>query len=226
MQVSIIIPVLNEIAVIEAMLSGLQWARHSECEIIVVDGGSTDHSVQNALAFADRVIVSPPGRALQMNAGAHQAGGDILLFLHVDTELSPGALENLREQVGPAGSVWGRFDVRLSGQPLFFRVIERMMNWRSRWTGIATGDQTVFVSRDLFEQVGGFAEIPLMEDINLSRRLKRYRRPLCLRQTVLTSSRRWEENGILRTIFLMWRLRFAYWRGADPVVLARHYGRG
>lgn len=158
-----------------------------------------------------------------MNAGARQARGDVLMFLHADTVVSAEALAALLTEFPASGRSWGWFDVRLSGRHPMLRVVERLMNVRSRLTGITTGDHAIFVRRATFEEVGGYPDIPLMEDIALSRRLKRASRPLCLAQPVITSSRRWEEKGILRTILLMWRLRLAYALGADPHRLARSY---
>jgi rSAM/selenodomain-associated transferase 2 len=160
-----------------------------------------------------------------MNSGAEQAGGDVLLFLHIDTRLPKDTVLLLQQKMGSDREMWGRFDVRLSGERLLFRIIENLMNWRSRITGIATGDQAIFISRSLYEKVGGYADIPLMEDIELCRRLKCHMRPQCLRQRVQTSARRWEVNGPVKTILLMWRLRFAYWLGADPGQLAERYSQ-
>ncbi len=169
------------------------------------------------------MIVSPPGRAAQMNRGAAIAHGEILLFLHVDTRLPPNADRLITAALDGAGHRWGRFDVRLSGHHPLLRIVEGLMNLRSRLSGISTGDQAIFVRRADFESVGGFPDIALMEDIALSRRLKRLARPCCLRQRLVTSSRRWEANGIVRTIALMWWLRLAYFLGADPARLRKRY---
>lgn len=222
MRVSIIIPVLDESAHIEDCLHNLQSFREEGHEIIVVDGGSQDDTVMKVRALVDNVLLAPRGRASQMNAGMTVANGDVLLFLHADTVLPADACRRVLADLGDAG-IWGRFDVRLSGSGFAFRVIEFFMNRRSRLTGIATGDQAIFVRRDVLQKMGGYSNIPLMEDIDLSRRLKRIKRPLCLRQRVLTSSRRWERGGILSTVWLMWRLRFAYWRGVEPARLAEQY---
>ncbi len=225
MPVSIVIPVLNEATNIVASLDVLQVYRTQGHEIIVVDGGSRDDSVALAEPLADRVLTSEPGRARQMNAGASVARGDALLFLHADTQLPHGACDVIHACL-QAGAQWGRFDVRLSGAAAGLRIIEFMMNLRSRLTKIATGDQAMFVEKSLFLHVGGFDDIPLMEDIALSRRLKKQGTCACLRQCVTTSSRRWEEQGIVKTVRLMWRLRFSYWLGADPARLVRQYYRG
>jgi len=209
---------------ISEALVRLQPLRHQRTEIIVVDGGSTDRSADLARELVSRVIPASMGRAAQMNAGARLAIGDYLLFLHIDTRLPENADLALMK-VFETGAVWGRFDVRLSGDRPLLRIIETSMNWRSRLTGIATGDQAVFVRRDVFEHVGGFPEISLMEDIALSERLKRIARPVCLRERVITSSRRWEQNGTARTILLMWKLRLLYFLGADPATLAAVYYR-
>jgi rSAM/selenodomain-associated transferase 2 len=179
-----------------------------------------------ARPLADAIVLCRQGRGAQMNAGAALAGGDILLFLHADTRLPDEAVPAIRDSLAKSGKAWGRFDVRLSGHQAMLRVVERMMNLRSRLTGIATGDQAMFVRREFFQAAGGFPEIPLMEDIVLSRTLKRISgAPLCLSTPAVTSSRRWEENGILRTILLMWKLRLAFFLGASPERLARRYNR-
>jgi len=223
MLISIIIPVLNEEPVLVESLPRLQAWRQRGCEIIVVDGGSRDHSAEVARAFADRVVLAPQGRAKQMNTGARVAKGEILWFLHADSRPPAGADGLIRQALAEPGVLWGRFDVRLSGDHPLLRLVETLMNSRSRLTAIATGDQGIFVRRVSFEQAGGYPDIPLMEDIALSRVLKRASRPACLRQRLTTSSRRWERNGVLRTIVLMWSLRLAYFLGASPARLARIY---
>lgn len=223
MKVSVIIPVLNEVAALENNLQRLNVLREQGHEIIVVDGGSEDGSQNIAEPQVDQLLASKRGRAAQMNKGAETATGDVLLFLHVDTILPIDGVESIIKNMKPTLNFWGRFDVCLSGGHRFFRVIEMMMNWRSRLSGIATGDQAIFISRKLFLRVQGFSDIPLMEDIEISRRLKKIEPPVCLSQKVVTSSRRWELNGVFKTIWLMWRLRLAYWLGADPVQLARQY---
>jgi rSAM/selenodomain-associated transferase 2 len=224
--ISIIIPTLNEAAGISEYLTPLQPLRADGHEVTVADGGSQDNTVVLAQPLADTVILAPRGRASQMNAGARILRGEILLFLHADTRLPVEADRLIVEGMARSGKGWGRFDVRLSGQHPLLRMVEWMMNTRSRLTGIATGDQAIFVRRDWFDAIGGFPEIPLMEDIELSRRLKRLGPPLCLRPPVITSSRRWEEHGILRTILLMWRLRLAFFLGARPAWLERRYYGG
>ncbi|KAB2924500.1 MAG: glycosyltransferase [Candidatus Contendobacter sp.] len=223
--IAIILPVLNEEAQITACLTLMQPLREQNCELIVVDGGSGDRTVALAEPLADRVIPGPKGRAAQMNAGARQARGDILWFLHADSLPPSDAATLIRVALAPPERQWGRFDVRLSGRHPLLRVVETLMNVRSRLTGIATGDQGIFVRREAFERIGGYPTIALMEDIALSRLLKRQSGPVCLRQRLTTSSRRWERDGILRTILLMWRLRLAYFFGADPDQLARIYYR-
>ncbi|HEV2129722.1 MAG TPA: TIGR04283 family arsenosugar biosynthesis glycosyltransferase [Longimicrobiaceae bacterium] len=222
-QLSVIVPALNEAAGIVSCLQPLQPLRACGHEVIVVDGGSEDATMPLAEPLADRVLTTGRGRARQMNTGARSARGDVLLFLHADTLLPPEADRRVLEGLARSDRGWGRFDLRLTGRHLLLRLTARLINLRSRLTGIATGDQAIFVRRDWFEEAGGFPEIPLMEDLALSRALKRRGRPLCLRERVTTSSRRWEERGILRTILLMWRLRLAYYRGADPHDLARRY---
>lgn len=219
---SIIVPMLNEAAGIGATLAALAALRARGAELIVVDGGSGDRSVALAQAWADQVLTSAPGRARQMNAGAAVASGDTLLFLHADTQL-PADADDLIAQAMHRGARWGRFDVDIVGRAGMLRVIATLMNCRSRWTGIATGDQALFVARALFTRIGGFPDQPLMEDIELSTRLRRIAWPACLRARVSTSGRRWETRGVWRTIVLMWRLRWRYWRGASAHHLAQHY---
>lgn len=225
MSLSIIIPALNEAEGIAATLEALQEYRKRGAEVIVVDGGSSDSTIAMAQPLADQVLAAPRGRAVQMNAGAARSRGAILLFLHADCRLPPGADDLIVDGLRCARRSWGRFDVKIAGRHPALRLVAAMMNVRSRLTGIATGDQGLFVTRSLFEAVGGFPEIALMEDIELSRRLKRYGRPLCLRHRMTTSGRRWEAHGVLRTILLMWALRLAYWLGADPDKLAPRYGQ-
>jgi len=217
-RISVVVPVLDEAPRIVACLEALQGLRAAGHEVIVVDGGSRDASAELAAPLADRVLRAPRGRALQMNAGARAARGAMLLFLHADTRLPPEAARAVF-----ARGDWGRFDVAIEGRHALLPVIAWMMNLRSRLTGIATGDQAIFVRRALFERLGGYAEIPLMEDVELSRRLRRVSPPACLRLRAVTSGRRWEKRGVLRTIVLMWRLRLAYFLGADPRRLAERY---
>jgi rSAM/selenodomain-associated transferase 2 len=212
-RLSIVVPALNEAPGIRASLEALAPLRARGHEVIVVDGGSDDATAQIASGLCDRVLVSPRGRARQMNAGARAASGDVLLFLHADTRLPP-------QFVIPEAALWGRFDVRIEGRHPLLKVIAWSMNLRSRLTGIATGDQAIFVRRDAFP---GFAEIPLMEDVEFCRRMKRLAPPACRREKVLTSGRRWESRGVLRTVLLMWRLRLMYFCGAHPERLSRIY---
>jgi rSAM/selenodomain-associated transferase 2 len=222
MRLSIVMPVLNEAADIAAALERLSPLRRDGVEVIVADGGSSDNTRSLAAPLCDRVIDAPRGRAAQMNAGAAAATGDVLLFLHADTQLPDGAPRLIRDGLADGAHVWGRFDVRIDG-PYALAIVATMMNGRSRLTGIATGDQAMFVTRAAFERAGRFPQIALMEDIALSARLKKLSRPLCLAARAVTSGRRWQRHGVLRTILLMWRLRFDYWRGADPQDLARRY---
>lgn len=220
---SIIIPVLDEAATIASALTALAPLRARGAEIILVDGGSTDDTVVRAAPLADRVVRAPRGRASQMNAGAAFARGDVLLFLHADTRLPGDADRLILDGLTQSSRAWGRFDVAIEGAHPLLPVVAAMMNIRSRLTGIATGDQAMFVTRAAFDTVGGYPAIALMEDITLARNLKRVSPPLCLRARVTTSGRRWEKRGVVRTVILMWRLRLAYFLGADPDELRRRY---
>jgi len=222
-RLSIVLPVLNEAAGLGAALQALAPLRARGAELIVANGGSSDQSTALALAGSAQVVNAPRGRALQMNAGAAQASGDVLLFLHADTVLPDSADALISEALASGSPVWGRFDVTITGRPRMLRLIAALMNLRSRLTGIATGDQAMFMTRVAFEAVGGFPDQPLMEDIEMSRRLLHLSRPACLSAKVQTSGRRWESRGVWRTVLLMWRLRFAYWRGASPERLAELY---
>ena len=224
--ISVVIPVLDEAEGIARSLRPLQALRGHDIEVIVVDGGSRDGTRHAAHSLCDRFLDAPRGRARQMNAGAGVAGGHVLLFLHADTRLPSGWSRMVRDALEGRGCEWGRFDVQLDGTHPMLRVVERAMNLRSRLSGMATGDQAIFVTRSAFRTAGGFPEIALMEDIALSRTLRARSRPICLRAAVITSSRRWERNGIPRTILLMWRLRLQYAFGADPEKLARLYHGG
>ena len=221
-RLSVIVPALNEAAGIAATLAPLAAWRARGHELIVVDGGSHDDTAALAAPLADRVLAGRRGRASQMNAGAAVANGDVLLFLHADTQLPAGADDAVLRAVA-GGARWGRFDVRIEGRSRWLPLIGALMNQRSRLSGIATGDQAVFVERRLFQQLGGYAELPLMEDVELSRRLRAVVRPACLRQRVRTSGRRWDSRGVWRTVWLMWRLRWRFWRGAPAEQLAREY---
>ena len=227
MTLSIIVPCLNEAEIIVETLQALQPFRARGAEIIVVDGGSRDDSAVRARGWADQVLAAQRGRALQMNAGAAAAHRDILLFLHADCVLPEAADRLIVDGFNRERKGWGRFDVILTGRHPLLGAVAATMNARSRLTGIATGDQGIFVTRSLFEAAGRFPEIALMEDIALSKRLKRFSAPLCLRHRVRASGRRWERHGMMRTILLMWRLRLAYSLGADPDRLAlRYIGHG
>ncbi len=221
-RISIIVPMLDEAAELPAALAALQAAREAGCELLLVDGGSSDASVAVACAAGFPPLVAPRGRARQMNAGAASARAEVLLFLHADTRLPDDAVA-LIEHALASGRRWGRFDVRIAGRPWMLRVIARLMNLRSRLTGIATGDQAIFVTRAAFAAVGGFPDQPLMEDIELSLRLLELSRPACVRTPVVTSGRRWEQRGLRSTMLLMWRLRWAYWRGVPAAELAARY---
>ena len=222
---SVIVPALNEADGIVPFLQALQALRGRGVEIVLADGGSTDGTPELARPFADQLLAAPRGRARQMNAGAALARGRVLLFLHADTRLPALADQLILAALddAPGSPVWGRFDVLIEGRSPWLKLVARMMNLRSRLTGIATGDQAIFVSHNALSVVGGYPEQPLMEDIELSKRLKKLAPPACLRERVITSGRRWEAHGVWRTILLMWRLRFDYWRGVSAVQLAHRY---
>lgn len=223
MKISIIIPARNEAENIGSLLQSLQMFRKNGHELILVDGYSEDKTVSIADPLVDKLIKTPASRALQMNVGAGEATGDVLWFLHADSIVPKQADRLIINAVTMKTFTWGRFDIRLSGRQYLFRLVEASMNLRSRLTGIATGDQGVFVSRGLFYKVGGFPEQCLMEDVALSKHLKKYQAPICLHEKLETSSRRWEQRGIIRTILLMWRLRLAYFLGVPVDKLALHY---
>lgn len=222
MKTLIIVPVLNESAVLSQQLNELDVLRAMGAQVLLVDGGSNDRTVQLARDAGFDVLESEHGRARQMNAGARAVQSDLLVFLHVDTYLPSDALYQIENHLnGKRG--WGRFDVLIVGRSPWLKLISFCMNWRSRLTGIATGDQTFFMTREAFDKVNGFPEQPLMEDIEMSKRLKRLSPPVCLPERVVTSGRRWDQNGVWKTILLMWRLRWAYWRGVPASELARLY---
>ena len=223
MKLSIIVPVLDEAAAIVPSLQALQPLRARGHEVIVADGGSADGTPVLATPLADRVIAAPRGRAAQMNRGAALAGGEVLLFLHADTRLPGNAGRLVAEALARGGRCWGRFDVRIEGRSPLLALVGACMNLRSRLTGIATGDQAIFADRAAFERIGGFPEIALMEDIAFSRRARRLSAPACVRAAAITSGRRWDRHGVVRTVVLMWRLRLAYFLGARPDELARRY---
>lgn len=231
--VSIVIPLLNEAENLPQLITQVATLNPPPQQIIMVDGGSTDNSFEVAKTLIEalmnnrrssikwQVIESTAGRASQMNTGTALATGDILLFLHADTQLPINAINDIENAM--VQSDWGRFDVHLDSRNPMLWVVSRMMNARSRLTVIATGDQAVFIKKSLFEQIGGYPNQPLMEDIELCKRLKNIAKPACLRSKVTTSARRWQQNGTGRTILLMWQLRFNYWRGISPEILKQRY---
>lgn len=226
MRLSIVIPALDEAAEIGAALAALQPLRARGHEVIVADGGSRDATRALAAPLADRVLAAPRGRAIQMNHGAAVATGEALVFLHADTRLPPGAERAIASALAGGRYCWGRFDVRLAGRSRLLAAVAFGMNLRSRLTGIATGDQALFVTRAAFARLGGFPPIALMEDVVFSQRAKRLGAPACLRARVTASGRRWDRHGVLRTVVLMWRLRLGFFFGARPDELARRYDAG
>ena len=222
MKISIIVPVLNEISLLHQQLEQFRTL-DAEYQLIFCDGGSKDGTYQLLHTWGLTVLQSDAGRALQMNRGAAEASGDLLLFVHADTRIKNEDIQAMIEAMQVTGVVGGHFDVRLSGQAWPFRVIEWMINMRSCLSKISTGDQCQFVRRDVFEGMQGFPKQPLMEDVEFAKRLKRLGRVICLHRKVETSSRRWETKGICKTIWLMWRLRFLYWLGESPDKLVKEY---
>ncbi|TAK43736.1 MAG: glycosyltransferase [Betaproteobacteria bacterium] len=223
MRLSIVIPVLDEARGIGATLAALQPLRARGHEVIVADGGSSDGTPALAAPLADRVIAAPRGRAVQMNRGAARAAGEVLVFLHADTRLPADADRLVAAALAGGRRCWGRFDIRIEGRSRLLALVGWCMNLRSRLTGIATGDQAIFATREAFGRIGGFAEIALMEDIDFSRRAKRLSAPACLGAVAVTSGRRWDRHGVVRTVVFMWCLRLAYFFGAPSDALARQY---
>ncbi len=221
MRISVIIPVLNEEKSIAAMLDALLAL--TPYEVIVVDGGSSDRTREIAGAFPVRITISERGRARQMNCGASEASGDVLLFLHADTQLPASAFDDISAALTDEHYFGGRFDVELAGRHWMLPLIGRMISYRSRWSKVGTGDQALFVRREIFRRMGGFPEIPLMEDIAFCRTLKRLGSVACLRSRVLTSGRRWEIDGVWRTILRMWILKLLYFARVSPAKLKRFY---
>lgn len=222
MQLSLIVPVLNEAVALVGLLPILTKLQALGVQVLLVDGGSTDDSLSLIQKAGLQAISAPTGRARQMNAGAAHTNGDTLVFLHADSRLAQASLDCIDSSL-KRGADWGRFNVQIEGYSYMLKVVALMMNWRSRITGIATGDQAIFMTRAVFNAVGGFPDQPLMEDIEMSKRLLRLSRPACIADKVTTSGRRWESRGVWRTIFLMWRLRFDYWRGQSASALAKAY---
>lgn len=218
---SIIVPLLNEIELLPELLAHLQLWQRQGCEVLLVDGGSSDGTAEVAAALGFSVLHSTRGRALQMNAGAAQAKAKVLLFLHADTRLPQDALAHIDSAITQHS--WGRFNVQITGESLMLKVVAFFINWRSRLSAIATGDQAIFVDKATFIRIGGFPVQPLMEDVEICKRLKKMGRPACLQARVKTSGRRWMQYGVWRTITLMWQLRFAYWRGVPAEQLAKRY---
>jgi rSAM/selenodomain-associated transferase 2 len=224
MKFSIIIPTMNEAQTITNCLTPLQSLRKAG-ELIVVDGGSEDNTMALAKPLADKLIPSATGRAIQMNNGAAHANGEVLIFLHADTSLPDAGVELISQAITDKRQ-WGRFDIKLKGSHLMLTVVAWFMNCRSRLTGVATGDQAIFITKSLFESVGRYPAIPLMEDVALCKILKKMSPPLCLKAKVTSSGRRWEKFGVIKTILLMWNLRLRYYFGTDPRLLAVLYNKG
>jgi len=223
MKLSIIVPMLNEAPGLPDLIGHLLRMGRDGVEVVLVDGGSDDGSVAIATRAGFEVLRAERGRARQMNAGAAATSGDVLLFLHADTRLPDGAIQLIDTALADGRHVWGRFDVGFDVRTWTMDATAYLMNLRSSLSGIATGDQALFMTRTAFDAVGGFPDQPLMEDVEITSRLRRQSRPACIRRPVLTSARRWQSRGPWRTILLMWRLRLAYWFGASPAELERQY---
>ena len=237
--VSIIIPVLNEADNLPLLFDNINKLNPNPQQVILVDGGSNDDSIGIIRSFINELMLdndrkidwqmteSKAGRALQMNTGAALATGEVLLFLHADTQLPLHAIDSVSEAMKRAE--WGRFDVQIASRQPTLRLVSQMINWRSRLSGIATGDQAIFISQSLFERIGSYPNQALMEDIELCKQLKGKQlkgmaKPACLKSKVITSARRWQQHGTWRTIILMWHLRFDYWRGVSADnIKARYY---
>lgn len=224
MGISVVVPILNEERTIAALLRALMQLKPHE--LILVDGGSSDGTRAICRQFGVEVLTSPRGRAAQMNYGARRATGDVLLFLHADTRLPPTAFDDIRDALGDPRFVGGRFDIQLDGDHWMLRVIGAMISLRSRLSNVGTGDQAIFVRREMFQGMGGFPDIPIMEDVAFCRALKRLGEVACLRSKVITSARRWELDGVWRTIFRMWMLKSLYLMGVSPHRLKRYYSDG
>lgn len=220
---SIVVPLLNEIEQLPELAAHLHGWQNKGCEVVLTDGGSEDGTGEAAEAKGFTVVRSAPGRARQMNVGAKQSHGDVIVFLHADTRLPDQADQQILAAFANSSKCWGRFNVHIEGKSWLLKPISILINLRSRLTGIATGDQAIFVRRRTFRSMGGFPDQPLMEDIELSKRLRAQSPPVCLSQKVTTSGRRWDTYGLWRTVWLMWRLRWRYWRGESPEQLAREY---
>ena len=223
MKLSIVVPVLNEMTQLPGLLERLLPLLRQGAEVIIADGGSVDGSADVAECAGFTVLRAPRGRARQMNAGAARASGSVLLFLHADTRLPDGAGSLVLQALENGKHCWGRFDVCITGRAFMLGVVGRLINLRSRLTGIATGDQAIFLTRAAFDAVGGFPDQPLMEDVELSKRLRVLSAPACIARCAQTSGRRWESRGVWRTIWLMWRLRWQYWRGVPAAQLEEAY---
>jgi rSAM/selenodomain-associated transferase 2 len=222
MRISIVIPVLNEEKHITATVAALP--RSQPHELVIVDGGSSDRTAEICNRLGATVLLSSRGRARQMNFGARRASGDVLLFLHADTRLPDSAFDDIQQALSNPQCVGGHFDVQLDGAHWMLGVIGAMISLRSRLSQVATGDQAIFVRREVFAELGGYPDIPLMEDVAFARALKRKGRVACLRSRVLTSARRWERDGVWRTILKMWALKSLYLAGISPLRLKRYYG--
>ena len=220
---SIIVPVLNEEVFLTRYLNVFRRFLNDGHEIIIIDGGSSDNSARLTQELGCKVLISKPSRGLQQHVGALQSENEILLFLHADTNLPNDAFSLIHQALKSSNKSWGRFDVSFSNSSLIYKIIAWMMNKRSCLTGIVTGDHIIFTTRSSYFKSGGFADIPIMEDIDISKRLKLISKPICLKHKVVTSSRKWEQQGVSKTIIKMWCLRTLFFFGVSSKRLARLY---
>jgi rSAM/selenodomain-associated transferase 2 len=222
LKLSVIVPMLNEAGAIGATLAAIRVGA-PDAEIVVVDGGSADGSVEIARPRCEVVIIGERGRAQQMNAGAARSSGEAMVFVHADTIVPESFARDIETALADPSVVGGRFDIRLDDDHPLCVLIGALISLRSRISRTATGDQAIFVRRTTFDALGGFPDLPICEDLDFARRLKRAGRVACLRTKVITSARRWRRGGILRTSIRMWTIRLLYLAGVSPSRLSRMY---
>lgn len=218
--ISVVIPILNEARILEKTLDQLQ-SELGDHELIIVDGGSTDSSVRIAEKYG-KVVLSACGRAKQLNTGAAAATGDILIFLHADIWLEPGAFAAVATALA-SGYVGGGFRQKIDGKRVLYRLIEIAGNIRGRYLNVFYGDSGIFLARTDFEKIGGFPDVPILEEMEFSKRLRQLGKPTLLTPCIHISARRWEASGIVRTTLNNWLITALYFLGASPEKLARLY---